>query len=71
MAAATGDDIPIEERSETEILSLGGMRVAPQNARAWNPSLDVTPAELVDAIVTEKGVVEAPTAAKMQALMAK
>lgn len=71
MAALTGDDIPIEERSEAEVLSLGGMRIAPRDARAWNPSFDVTPAELVDAIVTEKGVIEAPTAEKMQALMGK
>ncbi len=71
MEAVTGDDIPIEERSEAEVLSLGGMRIAPHEARAWNPSFDVTPAELVDAIVTEKGVVEAPTVEKMRALMAK
>lgn len=69
MTAGTGDDIPIEERAESEVLSLGGMRIAPVAARAWNPSFDVTPAALVDAIVTEKGVVENPTAEKMQALM--
>ncbi|MEK7796885.1 MAG: S-methyl-5-thioribose-1-phosphate isomerase, partial [Pseudomonadota bacterium] len=38
-------------------------------ARAWNPAFDVTPAELIDAIVTEKGVVEQPTQSKMTALM--
>jgi len=50
-------------------LSLAGTRIAPNAAHAWNPSFDVTPAELVDAIVTEKGVVMAPTAAKMIEMM--
>ena len=45
--------------------------MAAEGAEAWNPSFDVTPAELVDAIVTERGVVEHPTAAKMAAMMAK
>lgn len=69
MAISCGDDIPIEERAQDEVLTLQGQRIAPQAADAWNPSFDVTPAELVDAIVTEKGVVESPTAAKMTALM--
>jgi len=69
METTSGEDIPIENRSELEVLSLGGMRIAPEAARAWNPSFDVTPASLVDAIVTEKGVVLAPTLEKMRALM--
>ncbi len=69
MAIASGDDIPIEERAQSEVLTISGQRIAPQAANAWNPSFDVTPAELVDAIITEKGVVEAPTKAKMAAMM--
>lgn len=69
MNIATGDDIPIEERAESEVLTLAGQRIAPEAARAWNPSFDVTPAELVDAIVTEKGVVLQPTREKMVAMM--
>ncbi len=69
MAIASGDQIPIEERPQDEVLSLAGTRIAPDAAHAWNPSFDVTPAELVDAIVTEKGVVMAPTAAKMMEMM--
>ncbi len=69
MAIACGDQIPIEERPQDEVLSLAGTRIAPDAAHAWNPSFDVTPAELVDAIVTERGVVEAPTAAKMAEMM--
>ncbi len=69
MAIASGDDIPIEERAQSEVLTISGQRIAPQAANAWNPSFDVTPAELVDAIITEKGVVEAPTKAKIAAMM--
>ncbi len=64
-----GDDIPIEERPESEVLTLAGQRIAPEKARAWNPSFDVTPAELVDAIVTEKGLVLQPTREKMVEMM--
>jgi len=69
MQIASGADIPIEARDPAEVLSLGGQRVAAPGAQAWNPAFDVTPAELVDAIVTERGVVERPTLAKMRALM--
>lgn len=69
MNIACGDDIPIEQRSPEEVLSLNGQRVAAEGAQAWNPAFDVTPADLVDVIVTERGVVENPTLEKMQALM--
>jgi len=70
MATATGDEIPIEARAESEVLGCGGQRIAAEGAGAWNPAFDVTPAELVDVIVTEKGVVEQPTTEKMAAMMA-
>ena len=69
MGTATGDDIPIEQRAVDEVLSLAGQRVAADGAGAWNPAFDVTPASLVDVIVTERGVVEQPDAAKMAQLM--
>lgn len=71
MSLANGSLIPIEQRSPEEILSLAGMSVAAEGAQAWNPAFDVTPAGLVDAIVTEKGVVLNPTAEKMAAMMEK
>jgi len=43
--------------------------IAPSGAQAWNPSFDVTPAALVDVIVTEKGVVEQPTTERLVELM--
>jgi len=69
MAASDGSVIPIENRAAAEVLSYAGTRMAPEGTQAWNPAFDITPAELIDAIVTEKGVVESPTLAKMTALM--
>ena len=48
---------------------MAGQSVAAVGAEAWNPSFDVTPAELVDALVTERGVVRAPDTAKMMQMM--
>ncbi|MDH5301498.1 MAG: S-methyl-5-thioribose-1-phosphate isomerase [Gammaproteobacteria bacterium] len=69
MSIRHGDDIPIEQRGLEEVLGLNGQRVAAEGASAWNPAFDVTPAELVDVIVTELGVVERPNAEKMAKLM--
>ena len=65
-----GADIPIEQRAAEELLMLGGQPIAAAGAGVWNPSFDVTPAELVDALVTERGVVWAPDTEKMARLMA-
>lgn len=69
MNIAHGDDIPIEQRSPEEVLSLAGTNIAATGAGAWNPAFDVTPAALVDVVVTERGVVLAPDTEKMAALM--
>jgi methylthioribose-1-phosphate isomerase len=69
MQVGQGADIPIEVRAGDELLSCGGRRVAAAGAEAWNPVFDVTPAALVDAIVTERGVVLSPNKKKMQELM--
>lgn len=53
-----GDAIEIEERPDAEVLVVGGVRVAPEGSRAFNPAFDVTPARLVDAVATERGVLE-------------
>jgi methylthioribose-1-phosphate isomerase len=62
-----GDDIEIEERDSRELLAENFLK--PDSViNAWNPVFDVTPAELIDVIVTEKGVVENPGPASMQRL---
>ena len=67
METASGDLIEIEERDPGEMLGIGGVRIVAEGIHAWNPVFDVTPGELIDAIVTEKGVIECPTTASMQA----
>lgn len=57
LSVATGADIPIEERDENEVRGFRGCLWAPEGVRIRNPSFDVTPAELVTALITEKGVV--------------
>jgi methylthioribose-1-phosphate isomerase len=68
MATPDGESIEIELRDATELLSTAGQRTVVDGAEAWNPVFDVTPAELIDAIVTERGVIERPNAAVMQAV---
>jgi methylthioribose-1-phosphate isomerase len=64
-----GADIPIEERSVDEVVGYGQLRWAPANVPVRNPVFDVTPAELVSAIITEHGAVLAPDAAKITKLL--
>ncbi len=59
-----GRSIPVEERSESEVLRIGGRRLAPERSRARNPAFDVTPARYVTAFVTPNGVVRPPALAK-------
>ncbi len=66
MSVASGADIPIEQRNPAELLGCGGKRIAAAGISAWNPVFDVTPAELVDVIVTEKGIIHEPDAKKMK-----
>ncbi|QLG92210.1 S-methyl-5-thioribose-1-phosphate isomerase [Pseudomonas yamanorum] len=70
MMLASGDEIPLEERDERELLEVDGKRLG-ADVRAFNPVFDVTPADLIDVIVTEKGIVERPDAAKLAQLMCR
>ncbi len=68
MATGTGEEIEIELRDPAELLSTAGKRTVVEGAQAWNPVFDVAPAELIDAIVTERGVIERPNSLAMQAM---
>lgn len=68
MATPNGDAIDIELRSPDELMQYAGSRTVVEGAAAWNPVFDVVPAELIDAIVTERGVVHAPDAKGMRAM---
>lgn len=67
MATASGESIEIEERDASELLAHKGARTVAEGVQAWNPVFDVTPHALIDAIVTERGVVERPDAERMRA----
>ncbi|MCM3259643.1 S-methyl-5-thioribose-1-phosphate isomerase [Paenibacillus lautus] len=64
----TGADIPIEERPAEEITEGFGKRTAPQGVKVYNPAFDITPNEYVTAIITEKGVVQAPYEESLKSL---
>ncbi|MCX7982848.1 MAG: S-methyl-5-thioribose-1-phosphate isomerase [Syntrophales bacterium] len=55
-----GRGIEIEERPEEEVVEIGGKRYAPPGVRAANPAFDITPAHLIDAIITERGILYPP-----------
>lgn len=57
---ATGDAITIEERAPEEITSIAGTRIAPEGVSVYAPAFDVTPNELITAIVTERGILTPP-----------
>jgi methylthioribose-1-phosphate isomerase len=57
---ASGADIPIEQRAADEVSEIRGVRVAPAGVAVANPAFDVTPAHLITAIITERGIVHPP-----------
>jgi len=67
----TGAEIPIEERSAQEVVEIHGARVAPEGIRVRHPAFDVTPARLITAIITERGVLRAPYGDAIAALFAR
>lgn len=71
LQTAEGSQIPIEERSSEEVTVIQGKRVAPKGIKARHPAFDVTPANLITAIITEKGVAKAPYQQSLQALFEK
>ena len=57
LSIASGKEIPIEERSGSEVKEIGGFKIAPENSPALYLSFDVTPAELITGIITERGII--------------
>jgi methylthioribose-1-phosphate isomerase len=71
MNCPSGDAIPIEERDPREVVEFAGRRVAPRGVAVFNPAFDVTPADLVTAIVTERGVARPPYFESLRVLKEK
>jgi methylthioribose-1-phosphate isomerase len=69
MQLNSGSDIPIEQRDSAEVLTFRGHAVSPSGAAAWNPAFDITPAALIDFLVTERGIVTAPNRLSLAAMM--
>ncbi len=57
---ASGDEIPIEQRSPQEVTHIQGVNIAPEGIDAANPAFDVTPSKYITAIITEKGIIKEP-----------
>jgi methylthioribose-1-phosphate isomerase len=70
-ATATGDGIPIEQRSALEVTHSNGKQMTPHGVGIQNPAFDVTPAKYVTGIITERGVLTAPYDESMKAMLAK
>jgi methylthioribose-1-phosphate isomerase len=69
LAATTGDDIPIEERDRREVTHVREHQLAPDNVGVENPAFDVTPGELITAIITDKGVARPPYTESLKKLV--
>ena len=69
LSTGTGRDIPIEERSVEEVTQIRGISIAPKNTMARHPAFDVTPADMIAAIITDKGVAHAPYTESLNGLL--
>ncbi len=57
MAIDSGESIPIEQRNAVEITEFGGRVIAPKNIGVYNPAFDVTPADFIEALITDRGII--------------
>jgi len=71
LSLADGSGIPIEERDPTEVTEGFGSRTAPQGVAVYNPAFDVTPAELIAGIITERGVIRPVDAATIREVLGR
>jgi methylthioribose-1-phosphate isomerase len=71
LSLQSGDEIPIEERAGTEITHIGGNQLGPDGLNVKNPAFDVTPHELITAIITDRGVARAPYVESLRSLVTR
>lgn len=69
--SSTGNDIPIEERDSSEVTQIAGIRIAPEGVRTYAPAFDVTPHELITAIITDRGVLRPPYEPEIAGVLGK
>jgi methylthioribose-1-phosphate isomerase len=70
LSIVSGDEIPIEQRADEEITNGFGRQTAPDDVKTYNPAFDVTPADLIAAIITERGIIHEPDESKVRAHLA-
>ena len=68
---ASGEEIPIEERNPDEVTHCGGKRIAPEGIKVYNPAFDITPNRLIDAIITDRGVLKKPFTESIKEILKK
>ncbi|MCX7725281.1 MAG: hypothetical protein N2053_00380, partial [Chitinispirillaceae bacterium] len=71
LSLTNGEEIPIEERSPEEVTCGFGKKTAPDGINVFNPAFDVTPAELITAFITEKGIIFPPYVKNIPAVIGK
>ncbi|MFP4105202.1 MAG: S-methyl-5-thioribose-1-phosphate isomerase [Phycisphaerae bacterium] len=69
LSLASGDDIPIEQRAADEITNGFGKRTAPETVKTYSPAFDVTPAELIQGIITDRGIIQPVTAENVRRVL--
>ena len=70
LSLSSGDAIPIEQRDPREVTHGLGRQIAPDGVKVYNPAFDVTPAELITALITEKGLIQPVTAGNIRRVLA-
>jgi len=71
LTLASGEEIPIEERSSDEVANINGRRISPEDVTARHPAFDITPNDLVTAIITDKGIAYPPYTESLKELASK
>jgi methylthioribose-1-phosphate isomerase len=69
LSIKSGDQIPIEQRPADELRFLGREKITPDGVDIYNPAFDVTPAENITAIISEKGIIQPPTVEKIRQVL--
>lgn len=71
LSLSSGEQIPIEFRSDEEVVCIDGVTVAPKDSVTFNPAFDVTPHQYITAIITEKGICRPPFSESLKAIMSQ
>ena len=71
MSLSSGDEIPIEKRSSREVTHIAGVQITSDEISVYNPAFDITPAEKINAIITERGIIYQPNNKKITELFSK